>query len=806
MPGQAAGSGARHWRALVLGYDPTFQPMSRIASWRDDLVRDVRHGVRGLVRDRGFAVSAMLVLGIGVGLNLSFFHVVKAALETTIPVPGADTLVRIVRVSPQGERWGFTAGALDLYRANTSVFAYVVGERNNTTPVQVERDEEDARARFVSDNYFEALGITAPSGRLLTARDGVPGGPLVAVLSDGYLRRRFGGEWRNVPETVTVNGVPVALVGVVPADFSGLAMNRGDLWFPDSARTRLLADAARGRLGDPPDMAIVAQPRTGTTIAQASAQIEALSSELRARQPSLLGDGDTVRVRAVVDDLPPGNGRMFSAALVLLVLLTSCANVGNMLLARGVARQREIDTRFALGASRARLVRQLMTESLVLSVGAAVVGLVIASVGGRILVARFTSQITVQVTTDLPVVAAALALALVCALAFGLAPARALTRQRATGTRSRQGLVAVQVAASCVLLVLAGLLARGAQRQVELAGRVDHSAILVVEPELDAERLEPSEARDIVAAMAARVSAMPDVAAVAISDDPVYAPAVLSLPDVPVILQARVTADYFDVVRIPPLRGRLFEPGDRNAAVLSRSAAIAAFGNEDPLGRLWTAGAGDAPATVIGIVEDTPLARLRDPRAVESYVPLEDDQAGRAAVLVRTNGDARALLRPARTAATLPGTSPTVWLLQRPVDQLLQHSIIAAEVIGALGATASALAAFGLFGLLAFAVRERTRELALRRALGAQVRSIAALLLRQYVRPLAAGIAAGGFLAALAARAMTGVTGGLALDVSLDPAGYALGLAAFACAVAAAVVPAVRAAARIDATVALRAE
>jgi predicted permease len=780
--------------------------MSRFTSWFDDLLHDVRYGIRGLVRDRGFAVTAMVVLGIGVGLNLSFFHLVTATLENQIPVPGGDTLVRIVRQSPDRERWGFTAEALSFYRASTTVFDYLVGERIGSTPVQVERDEDDARARFVSANYFDALGVAATVGRLPSTRDGAPGAPLVAALGEGYWQRRFGGAWSDVPQTITVNGKPVIVVGVVPAAFTGVSMSRGDLWFPDSAREPLLADAARGRLADPVDVAIVAQPRRGVSAAQMSAQVGGLTDRLRQQQPTLMGDRDGVLVRAVAGDEPPGNGRMISAVLALLVLLTSCANVGNMLLARGVARRREIETRIAVGASRSRLVRQLMTESVVLSCGAAAVGLAISLVGARVLMARFVSQINVQVTTDLPVVGAALGLTLVCALAFGLAPARHISSLRTRAPRSRQGLVAVQVAASCVLLVLAGLLTRGAQRQLDLAGRADHTSILVVEPELDTDRLSAADARDIVATMAERVRTLPGVAAVAIADDPVYAPAVLSTDVMPVILQSRVTPEYFDVMQVVRLRGRLFEQGERAVAVISRSAARAAFGEDDPLGRLWTTGPSNTPATVIGVVEDSPLATLRDPRAVEAYVPLDDAIAGRVPVLVRTDGDARTRLREARAAATLTGTSPTAWLVQRPVDQLLQHSVIAAEMIGALGAIAAALAAFGIFGLLAFTVRERTRELAIRRALGARVRSIAALLLRQYLGPLGAGIVAGGLVASLVARVMIGVAAGLGLDSSLDPAGYALGFAAFGVALVAAVLPAVRGAARIDATAALRAE
>jgi hypothetical protein len=236
--------------------------------------------------------------------------------------------------------------------------------------------------------------------------------------------------------------------------------------------------------------------------------------------------------------------------------------------------------------------------------------------------------------------------------------------------------------------------------------------------------------------------------------------------------------------------------------VISRSAERAVFRDEDSLGRLWTPGG--TAATVIGIVEDTVLARLRDARAVESYVPLDEDRIGEASIIVRARGDARTVLRLARAAAATPGAEPSVWLLQRPIDQLLQHSIGASRMIGALGATAAGLAAFGLFGLLTFAVRERMRELAVRRALGARAAALASLLLRQYLTPLAAGVTVGAALATLVAKAMIGVNAGLGLDTSLDSAGYLLGLAAFALALLAAVLPAVRGAARVDPAVTLR--
>jgi hypothetical protein len=352
--------------------------MSRVAQWIDDLWHDTRLGVRALRRNPGFTASAVFVLAVGIGLNLAFLHVVKATLSANLPFRDADTLVRIVRQSPEAERWAMTMDALRFYRENTTVFSYILAERLTTEPVQVQQDDEDARAKFVSGNYFVDLGVTPALGRVLEPADDQRGAPLVAVLTDGYWKRRFGGDPSVVSQTVTI--------------------------------------------------------------------------------------------------------------------------------------------------------------------------------------------------------------------------------------------------------------------------------------------------------------------------------------------------------------------------------------------------------------------------------------------VVRTRSDARTVMRRARSAASMPNAKPSAWLLQRPIDQLLQHSLAASRMIGALGAVAAGLAAFGIFGLLAFAVRKRTRELAVRRALGTHARTIASLLLRQYLTLLAAGVGAGAVLATLVAKAMIGVNAGLGLDTSLDAVGYLLGLATFGLALLAAVLPAVRGATRVDPVVALRAE
>ena len=202
-----------------------------VTQWMDDLSRDTRLGIRALKRNPGFTVSAVLVLAVGIGLNLAFLHVVKATLSGGLPLRDADTLVRIVRQSPEAERWAMTMSALRFYRENATVFAYIVAERLTTEPVQVQQDDEDARAKFVSGNYFLDLGVTPALGRLFGAADDQPGAPLVAVLSVGYWKRRFGGNPAVLSRTVTINGNSVSVRGVLPADFVAVTGSRGVFLF-----------------------------------------------------------------------------------------------------------------------------------------------------------------------------------------------------------------------------------------------------------------------------------------------------------------------------------------------------------------------------------------------------------------------------------------------------------------------------------------------------------------------------------------------------------------------------------------------
>ncbi len=596
------------------------------------------------------------------------------------------------------------------------------------------------------------------------------------------------------------------MVGITPTGFTGLTMSRGDLWFPATMRSRLLGQLENAPVLGRPDTGIVGKPKPDVSLEAASAQLAALTLELRARQPDLFNDRETVRARSLQEDDLNRNPYMVLGPLVALILLAACANLGNMLLARGISRQQEIDTRIAVGANRSRLVRQLMTESLLLAALGALGGLVVSRIAAELLARTFAAFLNVQIALDLQAILAAGVLSVISAVAFGLAPALQLTSRRRSTTRSRQILVAVQVAASCVLLVLAGMMTRGAQRQTAFAAGADFTSLVVVDPGLEDANLSGPSARQALEGVRERISLIPEVVDIAISADPISGATIARASGIPMIVQLAVDPDYFRVMRLGMLRGRIFEPGEQDVVIVSAAAGRAAFDGDDPLGKAWNPDGSSRGPTVIGLVEANALASLRDPGAVESYRLLTDETVAGAIVIARTNGDGRTILRRAREAAKLPGLTPAAWVIQTPVDQVLEHSRAATELIGVLGTAASALAAFGIFGLVAFSVRERNRELAIRMALGARARAIVAVLLRQYAKPLGLGMAVGVALAYAAVRALGGMSPlGLGLMTS-DLAGYLLGLAAFTLTTVAAILVPLRRAIRIDPVIALRRE
>ncbi len=777
--------------------------------WLDQLGQDLAFGARTLRRSPGFTLTAVLVLALGVGLNLSVFHLINAIFYARIDVRDSSLLQRVVRQSPERQLYSLPQALADFLRTNATQFAYLVTEKDGAISLPLplvgsEDEEESARTQFVSGNYFTALAVPPEQGRLLAPDDDRQdaSAPPAAVMGYGYWERRYASDPKVIGSTLLVAGKPVRIVGVTGPRFTGLSPNAADLWMPAAQRDYLVKEAEPldGFLRSDTTLAGVLKP--GVTAEAADAQLRSLFERWRAEQPSAMADDEVVRARPLGEDERNLGPYGFLPLMTGLVLFASCANLGNMLLARGLARAREIDTRVAVGAGRCRVVRQLMTENLLLAVLGAVAALPVARIGARLFMILFRASPNMHIETDWRIVTGAAALAVFSTVLFGLAPALNAVRRGRHTSRSRRVLLAVQVAASFVLVCGAGLMARGAQRLTESGSRLDFEEIVVVNPNLVDGNLSPAAARKAFLGLANQLRQVPGVRGVTYASGmPLFGVRVENAPGLPQTFWESVDPTYFALMGVPLTRGRNFEPNEPRANIIvSESAARFRWPGEDPLNKIWdAAGTG---RTVIGVAADTDATAFRNPGAIEAYAPLPDTAVATAQLIVRTAGNPAPHLNDIRAAATLPGLTPSVRLLQDSVEGMIEHAGMATGLLTALGGVAAFLAAIGVFGLVAFAVTERTREIGVRIALGAGALDIVAALFASYVLPLAAGAAAGFALEVAGERAMQAqIMLGL---VPFDVAGYLLGLGAFAVIVAAAVAIPVRRALRIDPAKALR--
>jgi predicted permease len=785
----------------------------------DSLRLDVLYALRTLGRSIGFSISAVAVLALGMGVNVGFLHVINAALFHRLSVQNPESLVTF-------EPTRFAWPMIEFFREENTVFTHVVAQQIGVR-VRV-GDDDTERAGFVSPDYFSALGIAPAQGRLLVAADGETGAPAVAVLSHGYWQRRFGGDPTVVGRTVLLNGVSAEIVGVAPSNFTGLssprAFERASVWIPGSLYPQLFPGTEEAASSfEQRDAQMYAALRPGVELQAANSQLIALAAELKRRYPD----------QVTMQPEEAGRGRPLLAAeagllvpialvttLFMLVLVTACANLGNLLLARGYARMREIGVRMSLGADASRIVRQLMTENLLLAGLGAIAGLGVGYATARGLLYMVEAPPDLQVVTDWRIVVAACVLAVGTALTFGLAPARQTIRAVAAqltqhaAVRTRRGLIAAQVAASCVLLILAAMLARSFEREFGDDLRFDFRDVVVVDPQLHAQSMAPAVARQELDEITSRLRELPAVRGVTAA---LYAPAGAAPP-----VDARggtrvsynsVEPSYFDVLNLPLVSGRMFEPAEEGVAILSETAAKRQWPGEDPVGKTIALPRFERDATnpgrmralgfeqrvVVGIVADM---SSEPGEAVEGYLPIAGSETAKA-VLVIAADDPAGVARAARAAASRPGLVPTAWLLSAAIEESRAASRQAAAAVGGLGVTAMLLAVVGLFGVIAFAVAQRTRELGIRIALGARAVTLLATVLKQYAGAIALGGLGGCLLAFGLGNALSSRIPGLEVA---DPLAYVAALAVFsAVAVVAVLVPA-RRALKIDPMVALRYE
>ena len=750
----------------------------------ESLRQDLGFAARGLARARGFTSVALVTLAIGVGASAAIFSVVYGVLLRPLPFPEPDRIVKLFTSFPA---LGLPRGPwsapeyFDIASGGRSFSDVAAWDDDDVTITGAGRPER-IRIAFASASLFRTLGARPAVGRVFVAEEDRPDGESVVVLSHALWQRLFAGDRDVVGRSIRVEDIPHAIVGVMPPDF-----RIGDV----EAFVPLALDPANTRSRGAHYLDVVARLRPGATLEQARGELAALAARTRGEYPQQYEDPAFNMMALTLRDAWVGEMRPTLAVLgaaVALLLLLACANVANLLLVRAEARQREMAVRVALGASRVRLIRQLLTESLLLTVAGALIGIPLAAMGTRALLALSPGIVPpgVTISVDLPIVLVAAALIALTALLAGLAPALQGTATDvrtaisagalAGGTRGgrlRSVLVTAEIAIATMVLVGAALVGRSFWQLQQVDPGFARESVLSMDIALPATRY-PEHARvpAFFARMTERVTELPGVQSAAVvshlpmsgrsGDWSVEVEGRPAAPDRPLPSPSFiiVSRDYFRTIGIPVRRGRAFTDADGErsppVAIVSAEMARAVWGDESPIGKRFRLGGGGQATfpwmEVIGVSGDVRSVALGTaPRPtyylLDSQFPGLVDGAPRdMSLLLRTAGDPLALGGAARQA---------VWELDselaianvRPLAEVVQGTMarprFVAVVLSAFGLAALLLAVIGVYGVLSYAIARRRREMGIRMALGAEAAQVRRLVMGVGLRLAAVGIVLG---------------------------------------------------------------
>jgi putative ABC transport system permease protein len=801
------------------------------------LPKDVRYGIRSLARHPGFTTVALLTLALGIGANTAIFSVVNAVLIRPLPFAEPERIVSLWDTIPQ---WGYAPTSLPEFRdwkAQNQSFELLAAFQGGTTFLDAGSGTEEVRVGVVTPELFALFRVNPIVGRTFTDEETLPGRFRVALLSHSLWQNTFSSDPNISGRTVQLDGRAYTVIGVMPAGFS--FPDRAMLWRP------LPNDPANVDRG-PHYLRVVGRLKADVPLAQAQAEMSTLAARLSQQFPEKTG-GHGLEIIGLADEVVGDVGRALFILLgaVGFVLLIACANLANLMLARSGGRGREIAVRSALGASRRRIVQQLLTESLLLAVAGGALGLFLAIwvVSWLVSLSPDTIPRVQEISVDGRVAGFTLLVSVATGVLFGLVPALQMSKPDLTHSlkesgrttaslrkhRLRSALIVSEVALSLVLLVGAGLLIRSFAKLNDVDPGFNPDQLLTLGVTLLPNKYpEEEQVATFYSQVLERVATVPGVtSAAAIAELPLSGGntsdyfTIEGRPDIPKesrpLTEYRVvTPRYFQTMGIPLLAGRDFSHTDTkqspNVVVINEEFARGHFGSESPLGhRLHLQGQERDPLLIVGVVGNVRHNRLDGQLFPEAYVPFLQDPVFKEykrsmTIVARTNSDPGATAASLRAALVSMDQSLPVYAI-KPMTEYLQDSLsrrrFSMVLLSAFSGVALVLAALGIYGVISYGVSQRTHEVGIRMALGAQRSDVLKLVVRQAMIVVLAGVGIG----LLASWALTRIMKSLLFNVSVtDPLTFTvIAVLMILIALLACLIPAKRAT-KVDPLVALRHE
>ena len=756
-------------------------------------LQDLRHSVASLVKHRGFAIAAVLSLGLGIGLNTTIFTFINAIFLQPLPVQNSSELASIVTVDSRiAGYFGCSFPNYQDYGRRNRAFSSLLLYASFNGSLTDLGDPQPLAYQIVSGNYFQALGVAPAVGRAFQPEEDTLGGAaLVAVFSDSLWRSRFGADPHIIGRTVGVNGHRFQVVGVAPPGFQGLnLLNPADLWIPLSGFRQAYPSATwvAGRRNAA--FTVAGRLKPGVTLARAEAEMEAVADQLEREYPRD-NEGRRIRLIPLNETATPRAQRatLSASSKVLmivsgLILLIACANVANLLLARAAGRNKEIAVRLALGASRGRLIRQLLMESLVVALAGGVVAVLLARWASVLLWAlrppAFRAAVY-HIALDARVLGFTLAVSVITGLVFGLVPAiRSTNPDLATDLKERASysgsglranhprslLVAFEVALCVVSLVGAGLFIRSLINADHADPGFEPDRLGTVSFDLGDRNYTHERGFELQRQVLERAARIPGIVAVALSRDPMLTVKLTRTVTTDEdsngqgrpVLASSISPGYFRTTGIPLVRGRDFSPIDSQdaprVAIVNEAAAARLWPGRDPLGQRFQLAGAAAPLEVVGVARNANYLALGEEPAALIYTSMLQEYDSPTTLIFRTAGTPETLA--GRVRSEVQALDPGLLLRSTSVRSAIRESLwaprLSAGLLTLFGILGLALASLGVYGVVSYSVNQRVREIGVRMAIGASAADVQRLILRQGLGVVTLGVVAGLVIALGASR------------------------------------------------------